>query len=141
MWWRNDSSISDPVKGQNDWNESLDSDSVPLDVIQSYDSNPSSYQHLQYDNGNLRYPEIHPAETNKSSQVSRTSRRSNQSSEYRDSALDRRVYRDRAAAKIQAAYRGYSVRKSLTCLNEKQENLPSDFNQRVKKNIRLSEGK
>ena len=92
---------------------------LSADVIQSYDSNPPSYQHLQYENGNLRYPEV-----NKSSLVSRTSRRANPTSE-------QRVYRDRAAAKIQAAYRGYSVRKSLTCLNEKQKHLHSEFNQRV----------
>lgn len=66
---------------------------------------------LQREDGNLRY----------SSRLN--------SSSYRDFLHERRVYRDRAAAKIQAAYRGYSVRKLL---NGKQKHLENDFNKRVR---------
>lgn len=63
---------------------------------------------LQRDNGNLRY--------------------SDQAKSRIHSLSERRVYRDRAAAKIQAAYRGYSVRKSL---HEKQKHLDAQLNKRV----------
>jgi hypothetical protein len=49
--------------------------------------------------------------------------------------LERRIRRDRAAAKIQAAYRGYTVRKSLQWNNEKQKHLKSEFNKRVSLSI------
>lgn len=50
--------------------------------------------------------------------------------EHRD-LLERGMYRDRAAAKIQAAYRGYTVRKSLPWLNDKHKYLDDEFNKRV----------
>lgn len=43
--------------------------------------------------------------------------------------LERRIYRDRAARKIQAAYRGYSVRKSLPWLTDKQEHSTDEHKQ------------
>jgi hypothetical protein len=49
----------------------------------------------------------------------------------RDPLLERRIKRDHAATKIQAAYRSYTVRKSLHWSNEKQHRLNSDFNKRV----------
>jgi len=48
------------------------------------------------------------------------------------------MYHDRAAAKIQAAYRGYSVRKSLPWLNEKQKHLQNESNKRVQLFPKLS---
>ena len=54
------------------------------------------------------------------------------SSSSHDGQNERRIYHDRAAAKIQAAYRGYTVRKSLLSLNEKEKQLHSEFNQRVR---------
>jgi hypothetical protein len=41
------------------------------------------------------------------------------------------VKRDRAAAKIQAVYRGYTVRKSMHWINDKQQRLNNEFNKRV----------
>jgi uncharacterized protein YqiB (DUF1249 family) len=55
-----------------------------------------------------------------------------------DPLLERRIYHDRAAAKIQAAYRGYSVRKSLPWLNEKQKHLQNKNNKRVQLFPKLS---
>lgn len=49
----------------------------------------------------------------------------------RDILAKAQIYEDRAAAKIQAAYRGYSVRKSLTRLNDKSKSLDDQFNRRV----------
>lgn len=49
----------------------------------------------------------------------------------RDLLARSKIYEDRAAAKIQAAYRGYSVRKSLPWLNDKSKSLDDQFNRRV----------
>lgn len=117
-----------------------------LDGTQPFD--PLSYQHLQNDDGNLRYQTSHYDGNNgdmlKPSSVTRLSERLNSNhindystptltngNEHRDLVLERRIYCDRAAAKIQAAYRGYTVRKSLPWLNEKQKYLNDEFNQRV----------
>jgi hypothetical protein len=113
------------------------------DGTQPFDSTSSSSQYLQHDDGNIRY---HPSyyDTNgmdpsKSSAISRLSRSVNSTrlAEHpvqqlsTDLVLERGVYRDRAAAKIQAAYRGYSVRKSLPWLNDKHEHSSSESNRRV----------
>lgn len=49
----------------------------------------------------------------------------------RDPVLEQRIKRDRAAAKIQAAYRGYSVRKSIHWLNDRKQRLNDQSNKRV----------
>jgi hypothetical protein len=89
----------------------------------------------QHDDGNLRY------QTNNSSTLSRrlntnrlTDYQLSNINEHRDLLSERGVYRDQAAAKIQAAYRGYSVRKSLPWLNDKQKHSDDEFNHRVKQN-------
>ncbi|CAF4320291.1 unnamed protein product, partial [Rotaria magnacalcarata] len=111
---------------------------------QSFESIPSSYQNLQHDDGNLRFQtsqyEINNSETLKPSTLTRLSERLNLNDyqtqslsnvhEHRDILLERHVYHDRAAAKIQAAYRGYTVRKSLPWLYDKQKYINDEFNQR-----------
>ena len=84
------------------------------DSTQPFETISSSLS-LQRDDGNLRY-----ADHSKGGRLN--------SSSYRDFLVERRIYRDRAAAKIQAAYRGYSVRKLL---NEKQKHLNDECNKRV----------
>jgi len=101
-----------------------------LDGTQQFDIIPSSYQHLQNDGGNLRY-QINNSELIKSRY--NTNRLTNYQNSNVNDLSERRIYHDRAAAKIQAAYRGYSVRKSLPWLNDRQKNLDDEFNQRVKK--------
>ena len=49
----------------------------------------------------------------------------------RDPLLEQRIKRDRAAAKIQAAYRGYTVRKSIHWVNDRKQRLNDQFNKRV----------
>ena len=49
----------------------------------------------------------------------------------RDPLLEQRIKRDRAAAKIQAAYRGYTVRKSTHWLNDRKQRLNDQANRRV----------
>lgn len=49
----------------------------------------------------------------------------------RDPLLEQRIKRDRAAAKIQAAYRGYTVRKSTHWLNDRKQRLNDQSNRRV----------
>ncbi|CAF4369803.1 unnamed protein product, partial [Adineta steineri] len=111
---------------------------------------PASYKHLQQDDGNIRNQTSHydtnHSETNKSSNISRLSRglNSNRLNDYsnhqvsNDLSSDRRIHRDRAAAKIQAAYRGYTVRKSLPWLNDKPnhylENASININIHLTKN-------
>jgi hypothetical protein len=109
-----------------------------LDGTQPFDITSGSSQHLQHDDGNLRY-QITNSELIKSRPINGRlnsnrfidSQISNLN-DHRDFLSERRVYHDRAAAKIQAAYRGYSVRKSLPWLNDKQKVLHDEFNQRVK---------
>ncbi len=95
-----------------------------LDGTQPFNIIPSSlYQH---DDGNLRY------QTNNSDLIK--SRLSNgRLNDNRDLSIERGIYHNRAAAKIQAAYRGYTVRKSLPRFNEKEKHLHDEFNKRVKK--------
>ena len=115
-----------------------------LDNTQPFDVSSSTYQHLQQDDGNVRshtsyYETNNVPETTKSSNLSRLPRsgNSNRLTDYssqqisNELLLERRIYRDRAAAKIQAAYRGYSVRKSLPWLNDKQEYSTDEHKQRV----------
>ncbi|CAF3754296.1 unnamed protein product [Rotaria socialis] len=111
---------------------------------QSFEAIPSSYQNLQHDDGNLRFQtsqyEINNSETLKPCTLTRLSERLNLNDyraqslpnvhEHHDILLERHVYHDRAAAKIQAAYRGYTVRKSLPWLNDKQKYINDEFNQR-----------
>jgi hypothetical protein len=108
--------------------------SLRIDGTESFDIIPPSYQHLQHDDGNIRY------QTSIYGTNSRLSGRPNRLNEYQTQHLsntdnhndllsEHRIYRDRAAAKIQAAYRGYSVRKSLPWLNE--NHLHSEHNKRV----------
>ena len=110
-----------------------------LDATQPFDLLSGTSQHLQQDDGNLRY-QFTNSELNKprstngrlntnrfiDSQVSTLN-------DHRDFLSERRIYHDRAAAKIQAAYRGYSVRKSLPWLNDKPKVLHDEYNQRVQK--------
>ncbi|CAF1006900.1 unnamed protein product [Adineta steineri] len=110
------------------------------DRILPFGTIPASYKHLQQDDGNIRNQTSHydtnHSETNKSSNVSRLSRglNSNRLNDYsnhqvsNDLSSDRRIHRDRAAAKIQAAYRGYTVRKSLPWLNDKPNHLDNEYN-------------
>lgn len=49
----------------------------------------------------------------------------------RDPLLEQRIKRDRAAAKIQAAYRGYTVRKSIHWLNDRKQRANNQSNRRV----------
>lgn len=127
-----------------------------LDGTQQFDIVPTSRQQLQHDDGNLR---IQPPiliqqgnakntepKKNPSVRLRQSGRFSllnqNHTSEYqgqklpgvgnlRDPSLERRVKRDHAATKIQAVYRGYTVRKSLQWINDKQNQLDSQFNKRV----------
>ena len=110
--------------------------------IQPLNTIPSSYQH---DDGNFRYQKsLHDAnhiETIKPSKLSRMSGRSSSNdyrtrqlfniTDYHDLLSERRIYRDRAAAKIQAAYRGYTVRKSLPWLNKNAKHLYDKFDKLV----------
>jgi hypothetical protein len=126
-----------------------------LDGTQPFDILPASHQQLQHNDGNLRsQPPVLITNNNKTEsepiippKILRPSGRliqlnKNRSSEYqdqqlpgvgnlRDPLLERRVKRDHAATKIQAAYRGYTVRKSLDWSNQKQPQLRSEFNKRV----------
>ncbi|CAF1156782.1 unnamed protein product [Rotaria sp. Silwood1] len=88
---------------------------------QPYDTISSLYQH---DDGNLRY------QTLNSETITHLNQSLSNINDHRDLLLERRIYRDRAAAKIQAAYRGYTVRKSLSWLNDKQKYLHDKFNKR-----------
>ncbi|CAF4002706.1 unnamed protein product, partial [Adineta steineri] len=124
------------------------------DGTQAFDIIPASFQQLQHNDGNLRTQtpiiitnneKIDP-EPIIASKILRPSGRlshlnQNQTSEYqnqklpgvgnlRDPILEQRIKRDRAAAKIQATYRGYTVRKSLSWINEKQNRLNSEANKR-----------
>ncbi|CAF0725174.1 unnamed protein product [Adineta steineri] len=124
------------------------------DGTQAFDIIPASFQQLQHNDGNLR-TQIPIIITNNekidsepiiASKILRPSGRlshlnQNQTSEYqnqklpgvgnlRDPILEQRIKRDRAAAKIQATYRGYTVRKSLSWINEKQNRLNSEANKR-----------
>ncbi|CAF0959170.1 unnamed protein product [Rotaria sordida] len=111
---------------------------------QPFDTISSSYQH---DDGNLRYQtshyEINNSETIRPSTLTHLSERLNSVhlndyqnqpltniNDHQDLLLERHIYHDRAAAKIQAAYRGYTVRKSLPWLNDKQKYFHDDFNKR-----------
>ncbi|CAF5203020.1 unnamed protein product, partial [Rotaria magnacalcarata] len=119
----------------------------PFDII------PPSHQQLQNDDGNLRFQSPVLITNNNidheriiPSKVLRPSGRlsnlnQNHTSEYqgqklpgvgnlRDPILEKRIKRDRAATKIQATYRGYTVRKSLNWINENQNQLTSEFNKR-----------
>jgi hypothetical protein len=53
----------------------------------------------------------------------------------RDLLVDRGFYRERAAAKIQAAYRGYTVRKSLSVVHDKCMSLQRNLHLRVTSTI------
>lgn len=123
------------------------------DGTQPFDIVAPSYQQLQHDNGNLRIQspihitkdEVH-REPKVPSKLLRPSGRlshlnQNRSSEYqghplpgvgnlRDPKLEQLVRRDRAAGKIQAAYRGYTVRKSLYWMDSKPE--PQAVTKRVR---------
>ncbi len=132
-----------------------------LDGTQPFDLIPASQQNPQHDDGNLR-SQIPIVITNEKktdpkpiipSKILRPSGRlshlnQNRTSEYqgqqlpgvgnlRDPELERRVKRDRAAAKIQAVYRGYTVRKSIHWFNEKQQRLDSEYNKRVYSSLNL----
>ncbi|CAF1433270.1 unnamed protein product, partial [Adineta steineri] len=124
------------------------------DGTQAFDIIPASFQQLQHNDGNLRTQtpiiitnnEKIDSEPIIASKILRPSGRlshlnQNQTSEYqnqklpgvgnlRDPILEQRIKRDRAAAKIQATYRGYTVRKSLSWINEKQNRLNSEANKR-----------
>ncbi len=125
------------------------------DGTQPFDLIPPSQQTLQHDDGNLRLQtpvvltnehKTEPAAMIPSKILRPSGRLShlnqNRTSEYqgtqlpgvgnlRDPLLERRIKRDRAATKIQAVYRGHTVRKSIHWLNEKQQRLKSEFNKRV----------
>jgi hypothetical protein len=93
-------------------------------------------QQRQYDDGYNRHStaalgESNPIETSQTSLISRMNAQVKHDNDHRDVQTEPRVYRDRAAATIQAAYRGYTVRKSLLCLNEKEKYLYNEFTQRV----------
>ena len=87
---------------------------VWLDGTQPFDFIPIGSDHLQHDDGNIRSTDLIKSRSNHS-----------RLTDQRD------LPQDRAAAKIQAAYRGYSVRKSLPRLNEKSQSLDDQFNRRV----------
>ena len=111
-----------------------------LDGAQPFDLIPPSSR--KYDDGNLRHPPlVHLQNDRKEKLLSKFLRSSgrlshlnqNHASEYqgqslpgvgdlRDPALEQRIRRDRAAARIQSVYRGYTVRKSLQWIHE--EKLP-----------------
>lgn len=130
--------------------------SILLDGTQPFDLIPASRPNPQHDDGNLRSPIPLVITNNKNkpepepkvpSKLLRPSGRlshlnQNHASEYhgqqlpgvgnlRDPSLERRVKRDRAATKIQATYRGYTVRKSMNWINEKEQQLNSQYNKRV----------
>ncbi|CAF1165406.1 unnamed protein product [Rotaria sordida] len=123
------------------------------DGTQQFDIIPSSQKQHKYDDGNLRFQTPVRIDNNNTdskpiipSKIIRPSGRlshlnQNHTSEYqgqqlpgvgnlRDPLLERRIKRDRAATKIQAAYRGHTVRKSLHWINGKQQQLHSEFNKR-----------
>ena len=123
-----------------------------LDGSQQFDIIPASDRQLQYADGNLRPILItnenkNDRESVVPSKLLRPSGRlshlnQNYTSEYqdqqlpgvgnlRDPLLERRIKHNRAATKIQAVYRGYTVRKSLHWLNQNQDQLNSEVNKRV----------
>jgi len=128
---------------------------VLLDGTQPFDLIPSSQSNLKLDDGNLRSPipfvikneHRREPEVKTPSKLLRPSGRltnlnRNQASEYeneqlpgvgnlRDPMLEQRVKRDRAATKIQSAYRGYTVRKSLQWIHDEPQRQTHDFNKRV----------
>ena len=123
------------------------SGSLHSDGTQPFDIVAPSLRELQNDNGNLRIQSpiyITKDETDREpkvpSKLLRPSGRlshlnQNRTSEYqghplpgvgnlRDPKLEQLVRRDRAAGKIQAAYRGYTVRKSLYWMDQQPEPPP-----------------
>ena len=113
-----------------------------LDGTQPFDLIPSSSR--KYDDGNLRHPPLVHLRNDRQAPVPSKFLRSsgrlshlnqNHASEYqgqalpgvgdlRDPALEQRIRRDRAAARIQSVFRGYTVRKSLQWIDEEKRPTP-----------------